>query len=132
MSKKIEFNKIPQIKIGDQGPVGRAFGGLIYSSNLDVGVNGDPTKLSLNIVPDDDYKTSEFAIKSKIDIGLPLVLQNYQSRFRRVATPLYLTTNGIVNLYTNNTFPAKLVRPFLLRFMNIVKPVKRTFLHVLK
>ena len=62
---KIEFNKIPQIKIGDNGVPGRAFGGLIYSSNLDVGVNGDPTKLSLNIVPDDAFKTDEFAIKSK-------------------------------------------------------------------
>jgi hypothetical protein len=62
---KIEFNKIPQIKVGDSGEPGRVFGGLIYSSNLDVGVNGDPTKLSLNIVPDDEFKTDEFAIKSK-------------------------------------------------------------------
>ena len=77
-------------------------------------------------------KEIKSAIKCKIDIGLPSVLQNYQSRLRRVATPLYLTTNGIVNLYTNNTFPAKLVRPFLLRFINIIKPAKRTFLHVLK
>ena len=77
-------------------------------------------------------KEIKSAIKCKIDIGLPSVLQNYQSRLRRVATPLYLTTNGIVNLYTNNTFPAKLARPFLLRFINIIKPVKETFLHVLK
>ena len=77
-------------------------------------------------------KEIKSAIKCKIDIGLPSVLQNYQSRLRRVATPLYLTTNGIVNLYTNNTFPAKLARPFLLRFINIIKPVKETFLHALK
>jgi hypothetical protein len=62
---KIEFNKIPQIKIGSNSKPGRAFGGLIYSSNLDVGVNGDPTRLSLNVVPDDDFKTDEFAIKSE-------------------------------------------------------------------
>ena len=77
-------------------------------------------------------KEIKSAIKCKIDIGLPSVLQNYQSRLRRVATPLYLTTNSIVNLYTNNTFPAKLARPFLLRFINIIKPVKETFLHALK
>jgi len=77
-------------------------------------------------------KEIKSAIECKIDIGLPSVLQNYQSRLRRVATPLYLTTNGIVNLYTNNTFPAKLARPFLLRFINIIKPVKETFLHALK
>ena len=77
-------------------------------------------------------KEIKSAIECKIDIGLPSVLQNYQSRLRRVATPLYLTTNSIVNLYTNNTFPAKLARPFLLRFINIIKPVKETFLHALK
>lgn len=50
---KVEFNKIPQIKIGKNGSPGKAFGGLIYSSNLHVGVNGEPTRLTLNIVPDD-------------------------------------------------------------------------------
>tara|TARA_B100001013_G_scaffold321143_1_gene230943 strand:- start:344 stop:1537 length:1194 start_codon:yes stop_codon:yes gene_type:complete len=77
-------------------------------------------------------KEIKLAIKCKIDIALPSVLQNYQSSLRRIATPLYLTTNGIVNLYTNNTFPAKLARPFLLRFINIIKPVKQTFLQALK
>ena len=72
------------------------------------------------------------AVERKIDFGLYSVLQKYQSRLRRVATPIYLATNGIVNLYTNNTLPAKFVRPFLLRFISIIKPVKRTFLHALK
>jgi len=77
-------------------------------------------------------KEIKSAIKNKIDIGLFSVLYNYQSKLRRVATPLYLTTNGIVNLYTNTSFPAKLTRPFLLRFANIIKPVKQTFLHALE
>ena len=72
------------------------------------------------------------AVERKIDFVLYSVLQKYQSRLRRVATPIYLATNGIVNLYTNNTLPAKFVRPFLLRFISIIKPVKRTFLHALK
>ena len=55
MSEKTEFNKIPQIHIGNQGSPGRAFGGLIYSSNLEVGVNGEATKLTLNVVPDDKF-----------------------------------------------------------------------------
>jgi len=50
---KVEFNKIPQIKIGENGSPGKAFGGLIYSSSLQIGVNGEPTRLTLNIVPDD-------------------------------------------------------------------------------
>ena len=77
-------------------------------------------------------KEIKSAIKRKIDIALPSVLYNYQLRLRLVATPLYLTTNGIVNLYTNTSFPAKLTRPFLLRFANIIKPVKQTFLRVLE
>jgi len=77
-------------------------------------------------------KEIKFAIKCNFDIGLPSVLHHYQSRLRRVATPIYLTTNGIVNLYTNTSFPAKLVRPFLLRFVNIIKPVKQTFLQTLE
>ena len=77
-------------------------------------------------------KAIKSAINRKIDIGLSSVLYNYQSRLRLVATPLYLATNGIVNLYTNTSFPAKLTRPFLLRFANIIKPVKQTFLNALE
>jgi len=77
-------------------------------------------------------KEIKSAVKRKIDIGLSSVLKSYQSRFRIAATPLYLATNGIVNLYTNNTVPAKFLRSFLLRFTNVVKPIKQTFLHVLK
>jgi len=101
---KIEFNKVPQIKIGDNGQPGRAFGGLIYSSNLDVGVNGDPTKLSLNVVPDDDFKTDEFAIKSKnlsdqnrqtITIGNNIKQDNGEIKW----TPLITMRNMILTSY---------------------------------
>ena len=72
------------------------------------------------------------AIKNKTDIGLTTVLQNYQFKLHRVAAPIYLATNGIVNLYTSTIFPAKLTRQFILRLVNIVKPVKRAFLGVLE
>ena len=72
------------------------------------------------------------AIKHKTDIGLTAVLQNYQSKLHRAAAPVYLATNGIINLYTSTILPAKLTRQFILRFVNIVKPVKQTFLNILK
>ena len=76
-----------------------------------------------------EIKTS---VKYKTDIGLNTVLTNYQSKLHRVAAPLYLATNSIVNLYTSNILPAKLTRQFILRFVNTVKPVKQTFLNILK
>ena len=74
----------------------------------------------------------KLSVKNKIDIGLFSNLYNYQSKLRRIATPLYLTTNSIVNLYTNSSLPAKITRPFLLRFANTVRPIKQTFLRVLE
>ena len=76
-----------------------------------------------------EIKTS---IKYKTDIGLNAVLTNYQSKLHRVAAPAYLATNSIVNLYTSTILPAKLTRQFMLRFVNSVKPVKQTFLNILK
>ena len=72
------------------------------------------------------------ALKNKTDIGSLDVLDNYQSRLHREAAPVYLATNSIVNLYTSNIFPAKLTRQFALRFVNTIKPVKQTFLNILK
>ena len=72
------------------------------------------------------------AIKNKTDIGLTAVLRNYQSKLHRVAAPVYLATNAIINLYTSTILPAKLTRQFILRFVNTVKPVKQTFLNILK
>ena len=65
-------------------------------------------------------------------MDLNSVLKNYQFKLHRAAAPVYLATNGIINLYTSNILPAKLTRQFILRFVNIVKPVKQTFLNILK
>ena len=77
-------------------------------------------------------KEIKSAIKRKIDFGSPLVLRKYQSKLHRVAIPIYLSTNGIVSLYTNTSAPAMLARKLLLRTVNIIKPIKQTFLQVLK
>ena len=74
----------------------------------------------------------EFSIKNKTDIGLSKMLESYQSKLHRAAIPLYLTTNSIVNLYTSNILPAKITRQFMLRLANTVKPIKQTFLNILR
>ena len=45
-----------------------------------------------------------------INFGSSTVLENYQSKHRRVTYPLYLATNGIVRLYTNELLPARIMR----------------------
>ena len=77
-------------------------------------------------------KEIKFAIKRNVDIGLPIVLRRYQIRLHCIAIPLYLSTNGIVSLYTNATVPAMLTRQFVLRAVNFIKPIKQTFLLVLR
>ena len=77
-------------------------------------------------------KEIKSAIEHKIDFGLPLVLRRYQSKLHRVAIPIYLSTNGIVSLFTNTTVPAMITRQFVLRAVNIIKPIKQTFLQVLR
>jgi len=74
----------------------------------------------------------ESSIKSKIDIGLTKTLDSYQSKLHRAAIPLYFTTNSIVSLYTSTILPAKITRQFMLRLANTVKPIKQTFLNILK
>ena len=74
----------------------------------------------------------KIAKKNKTDIGSMYVLGDYQSKLHRVAAPIYLATNSIINLYTSTILPAKLTRQFILRFVNSVRPVKQTFLNILK
>ena len=58
------------------------------------------------------------------DIGAFAVLDRYQSRHRRVTRPLYLGTNGIVSLFTNDALPARLFRKLTLRISNNLPPLK--------
>ena len=72
------------------------------------------------------------AARKKFDIGSVNTLKSYHLKLHKAAAPVYLATNSIINLYTSNIFPAKLARQFILRFVNTVKPVKETFLNILR
>ena len=60
------------------------------------------------------------------DIGARNLLKRYESTHRRVAKPIYLGTNAIVKLFTNDMPLHKLARKAVLRFGNLFPPVKRT------
>ena len=72
------------------------------------------------------------AVMKNADIGLVKSLKAYQSKLHRAAAPIYLATNSIINLYTSSFLPAKITRQFILRFVNTIRPVKETFLNILK
>ena len=74
----------------------------------------------------------KLALERKIDIGSFLVLTKFQYKLHRIAIPIYLSTNGIVSLYTNTTYPAKLARKLALRVANTIRPVKQAFLSALE
>tara|TARA_B100000586_G_scaffold258193_1_gene222503 strand:+ start:2263 stop:3423 length:1161 start_codon:yes stop_codon:yes gene_type:complete len=77
-------------------------------------------------------KEIKLALKNNIDIGSTPILRKYQKKLHRVAIPIYLSTNGIVRLYTNGSKPAKVVRKFALRAVNSIKPLKQAFMSVLE
>lgn len=64
------------------------------------------------------------AHERQIDIGAPRVLERYQRKHRLAALPLYLATNAIVKLYTDEILPAKILRSALLRLGNLVRPAR--------
>jgi len=73
-------------------------------------------------------KEIKTALKRGSDIAASTVLENYQSKHRRITKPLYLATNGIVRLYTNDLFPARMMRKVILRLSNNIWPIKRAVL----
>ena len=87
------------------------------------------TILTMCIINEKEIKS---AIKSNIDIGLIKVLPRYQYKLHGVAMPLYLSTNTIVSLYSKNNMPAMITRQLILKTVNVLKPIKQTFLQVLK
>jgi ubiquinone biosynthesis UbiH/UbiF/VisC/COQ6 family hydroxylase len=65
------------------------------------------------------------ALQQGRDFASASVLQNYQSRHMRITRPMYVGTNGIVGLFTNDAPPAKALRNLVLRIANNLPPVKR-------
>lgn len=57
------------------------------------------------------------------DIGAPGLLEGYEREHRRATRPLFLATNAVVALYTNDTAPARLLRGALHGFARRFPPV---------
>ncbi len=64
------------------------------------------------------------ALANHSDIGASSLLKTYQAEHRRASKPIYLGTNAIVKLYTNDSIPTKWLRKGLLRFSNHFPPIK--------
>ena len=65
------------------------------------------------------------------DIGALPLLERYESGHRRVTRPLYLGTNAIVALYTNDAPLPRILRKAVMHFGNRFPPVKRAIVHQL-
>ena len=59
------------------------------------------------------------------DIGAYRVVSTYSSKHQKITRPLYYGTNGIVDVYTSESLPAKILRKVLLRVGNNFPPLKR-------
>lgn len=64
------------------------------------------------------------ATQSGADIGSVGLLNHYHSMHRRVARPIYLGTNAIVKLFTNDGPLHRLARKAVLRFGNVFPPIR--------
>jgi 2-polyprenyl-6-methoxyphenol hydroxylase-like FAD-dependent oxidoreductase len=75
-----------------------------------------------------DALTQEIAtaIKTRGDIGSASLLQRYEAKQKRATLPLFWMTRLIVEIYTRDTAPAKLVRRALLRVSDRLMPFKRS------
>lgn len=58
------------------------------------------------------------------DIGSMAVLARYQSEHRRATRPIYLGTNVLVSLFTDDQMPARFFRTAVLRLANRLPPLK--------
>ena len=68
------------------------------------------------------------ALINKIDIGNINILRKYERKFRKVSLPIYLATNGIVRLYSDQKPVMKLARKSFLRLANTFWPVKNAIM----
>ena len=71
------------------------------------------------------------ALHTKADIGSASLLQRYEGKQKRATLPLFWMTRLVVEIYTRDTAPAKLVRKLLLRVSDKLTPFKRSIAHSL-
>jgi ubiquinone biosynthesis UbiH/UbiF/VisC/COQ6 family hydroxylase len=70
------------------------------------------------------------ALQNK-NIASDKLLKQYQAKHRRTARPVYMGTNAIVKLYTNDYPLPNLVRKAVLRFSNHFPPIKHAIVNQL-
>lgn len=58
------------------------------------------------------------------DIGGSSLLRKYESKHMRISRPLYVGTNEIVNFFTDDRLPVKILRHLALRVANNLEPIK--------
>ena len=58
------------------------------------------------------------------DIGGSGLLRKYESKHMRISRPLYVGTNEIVNFFTDDRLPVKILRHIALRVANNLEPIK--------
>ena len=58
------------------------------------------------------------------DIGGSSLLHKYESKHMRISRPLYVGTNEIVNFFTDDRIPVKILRHLALRVANNLEPIK--------
>ena len=66
-----------------------------------------------------------------LDYSSLTILDSYHQKHRRFTRPLYLGTNALVKLYTNESPPAKILRHGLLKLGNRLKPAKHIITNLL-
>ena len=68
------------------------------------------------------------ALMNNIDIGSLSLLKSYEKKFRKVSLPIYLATNAIVRLYTDQKPVSKIARKSFLILANLMKPAKNAII----
>ncbi len=88
----------------------------VTAHGFNLGLQGQQTLSSLILT----------ALNQHQDIGSEKLLRKYQHKHRLASKPIYIGTNAIVKLYTNDFLPAKLLRKGLLHFSNRFPPLKQS------
>jgi len=70
----------------------------------------------------------KLALSHGQDIGSVSTLEPYQTKHHRLSWPLYMGTNALVRLYTNDHMPARILRQAMLHIGNALPPVKRAIM----
>lgn len=69
------------------------------------------------------------ALQLGLDIGAPELLEKFSRKHRHATLPLYLGTNTLVSLFTDERPAMKLVRSAVLRAGNLLLPFKKLVTH---